>query len=280
MKGVAWSALAALMVLPGAPVRASDDKPGQAEVKLCDALEAVGRGQRLAVRVSGIYVVSYERQMLYDPEQRACPTAVQPTTWVEFARSAGKNDALQRALGESSRASVTFRGELYGPQVIGPDDLSLPPLIAYAKRAPVQGYGHLNAFRTKLVVEEVLSARAVPKSEPPWTPEADPKLEVLHAEVPQYPGMPRAAGIEGTVIIEVTVKDGKVTKTFRKAGDRMLAGEATTNIETWQFKPGTDAVFTTTFVYALERRRAGDELPRVELTLPELVKVTAASFEW
>lgn len=259
------------------------EKPGQQEVSLCEALEGIGPGQRQTVCVSGVYVVEYEASVFYSSNQRTCPTNVQPATWVEFAEGMGKHEALDRTLRRSSRALVTFKGELFGPPAVGPDDVSQPLFVAYANRARAGGYGHLNAFRTKLVVQEVLAVNEVPRAVPReavWVPEPDPQLEVLQAEVPRYPEMAQAAGISGTVIVEVTVKNGQIVKIERKSGDRMLARGAIANIETWRFKPGTDAVFNTTFVYALERRKAGDRSARVELQLPESVRITGASRDW
>jgi hypothetical protein len=54
---------------------------------LCAALQTVKVGQILPIRTSGIYVTSFEAQVLYDPSQPLCNGDDQPSTWVEFARA-------------------------------------------------------------------------------------------------------------------------------------------------------------------------------------------------
>lgn len=250
---------------------------------LCEALEGIGAGQRQTVVISGVYAVGDEASVLYSPDQPTCMTNVQPRTWVEFADGVGRTESLLRALKRSDRALVTFRAELHGPRAAGPDDVTKPLYVAHAERVRIIGYGHLNAFRTKLVVLEVLSATDVPASIPrdaTWLEQPERMPEVVKAEVPRYPDMARAAGISGTVIAEVTVRDGRVVEVERKSGDRLLAEGARANIETWSFKPTTNVVFISTFVYSLERRRAGDRSTRVETALPELVRVATAQQDW
>lgn len=259
-------------------------KPTEHLVTLCAVLQAVLPGERIPVRVAGIYVTGPERQLFYDPKQPTCEDNIQPSTWVEFAPSMSLGEDLQRLLAQSSRALVVFGGELYGPGVVGPDSLSLAPNVAFANRVAARRYGHLNAFRTKFAVSEVLSVAAVPATQPWDAVWAEPPqgqgIEVLGADLPRYPSLARRAGISGTVVADIAVEDGRVVSTRVRSGDRMLATEAVVNIASWRFGPGTKASFTTTFVYRIERRGVADQQPVIELHLPDSVKVTAPSYDW
>jgi Gram-negative bacterial TonB protein C-terminal len=256
----------------------------QSLASFCGALQTVEPGDRIPVCLTGIYLVGPEHQLFYDPKQPSCEANIQPSTWVEFGPGEPHNEVLERLLKQSGRAFVTLLGELYGPGPAGPDDSSLAPNVALANRVEGRRYGHLNAFRTKLVVDKILSVAPVPTSQPWDAVWADPtgaqRLAVLAARVPWYPALARRAGISGAVVAEVLVKDGQVVSVDMKSGDRALIAGTVANIDTWRFEPGTNATFTTTFVYQLERRAAGDEGPRIELHLPDSVTVTAASYDW
>ena len=280
---------APLLVLPVAVLAGGSQRPETSpqQIRLCDALESVRDGQALPVIVSGIYAVGYEHQVFYDPAEPECSTDIQPATWVEFAPGTEVPPALRTLLAQSGRAFVTFRAELLGPGIVGPDDRSLPLYAAFANRVGARRYGHFQGFRTKLLVSEVVAARAVPSGTAlrglgDWAP-ASPAvdLEVQHAEVPRYPGLARRAGISGTVVIGFTIVEGGVRTAVVKSGDRMLAEAAVANVMTWRFEPGTNGAFTTTFFYDLERRKSGsDRRPIVELHLPEYVRITASRWDW
>ena len=278
-----------LLVFPVAALGGGSQRPEVLPqgIRLCDALESVLDGGKVPVVVAGIYEVGAEVQAFYDPAEPACATDIQPATWVEFAPGIEAPPALRTLLGQTGQALVTFRGELWGPGALGPDDRALPPLFASANRAGGRRYGHLSGFRTKLVVSEVVAVRAAPagigkRGLGDWAqPTPDIDLEVQEAEVPQYPDLAQRAGIAGTVVIEVTVVEGQVGATVVKSGDRLLAETAVANITTWRFKPRINVTFTTTFFYQLERRRAGsDHRAFVELRLPEWVRITAPSYGW
>jgi TonB family protein len=277
---VAIAAITSTSAGCGPPPRGPVDRP----VALCQVLQGVQPGERIPVRIGGIYVVGYEHQVLYDPKQPSCNANIQPATWVEFATGAARDEGLERLLRESGRALVTFDGELYGPGAVGPDNLSLAPNVAFANRVAASRYGHLSAFRTKLVVDKIVSVAAVPDSQPSDAVWAEPAgsggPDPVSADLPRYPPLARRAGISGEVVIEVTVKEGRVASVEVKRGDRMLAAEAVANIHTWHFAAGADDSFTTTFVFQLERRSAGDQQPRMELHLPDSVRITAASYDW
>jgi TonB family protein len=254
---------------------------------LCEALGSIEAGERRIVTISGIYVVGAEHQIFYDPNELTCRIDVQPETWIEFARAVTSNELsrlLQRRRDswESRRAHVTFTGELNGPGLVAPDDLSFPQMAAFANRTRNRRYGHLNAYRTKLVVTEVNDVKSVPESVPwPGGRSTSAVPVVRRAEVPQYPEMAWNVGIAGDVVIDVEVSGGQVSKAEVISGDRMLGGEAVRNVKTWQFATDVSTTFTTTFSFNVETRNTGESTsPRIELDLPRRVRITSARNGW
>lgn len=74
----------------------------------------------------------------------ACP---EETAWIEIAlKSSTNRKKLNAILSKSDGAHVVFEGELYGPPV--PD----PKLPEVLRKNSHPGWGHLGAFKTKLVV--------------------------------------------------------------------------------------------------------------------------------
>jgi TonB family protein len=268
--------------------KANDAARGRHTQRLCDALQTVEAGQRLNVVISGVYAVGPEHQIFYDPDELTCRFDVQPVTWVEFAATAGQSDAFAREINAADdsarvrRAYVTFTGELHGPGLVAPDDPSLPTMVAFANRTKSRRYGHSSGFRTKLVVTKIEHVKSVDESVvwPSVVTQPD-SLTVEHAEVPQYPAMARNVGIAGDVVMKVIVTRGAVTEVHVISGDRMLSDESVRNVKTWQFSPETTIAFSTTVSYELENRRAGETTtPRVELQLPERVRVVGARNNW
>jgi TonB family protein len=257
--------------------------------RLCDVLANIRAGERRSVTISGIYVVGPEHQTFYDPKEATCRADVRPETWIEFGSGVASKEltALLKTpegSGAPRRAYVTFTGNLYGPGAVAADDLSLSPLLAFANRTRNRRYGHLNSFRTKLVVSGVSGVKSVPESVAWAQPSgrSTPSTPVVErAEVPHYPEMAWNVGITGNVIIDVTVTGGQVSNAEVKSGDRMLSGEAVRNVKTWQFAHDTNATFTTTFTYDVEHRLTGmSRAPRIELQLPSAVHITEASNDW
>jgi TonB family protein len=251
---------------------------------LCRALEKVQPGEVMPVVVSGVYEVHYEAQVLFDPEQPACAWDVQPATWVEVSPAAAADSRLVALLEHSRRARVTIRGLLFGPGTLPPDDPSLPFAASLAKRMSNRRYGHLNSFRTKLVVEEILEVGSV-ADDTPWEWGAKPPSETLvpsprSLDLPRYPEEARQLGVSGLIVIAVEVAGGRVTATHVKSGDRTLVSEAVSTVRSWRFDPGTKTSFTTTICYKLERRRAGDDEARIELHLPQSLTINAPSYDW
>jgi len=252
-------------------------------VSLCEALASVQRGEQMAVETTGIYIDRFETTVLYDPQEPRCRQNVQPATWIEFAPKA-KFGALSAALDPANRAYVVVRGYLHGARPPSPDAVALPAQVASGIRVN-NAYGHLSAFRTKLVVSEVVSSEAVPASIP-WLYEwnvlpAENVIRVLAAEVPLYPRFARHGNIEGVVEVRVSVKDGRVVGADVLTGERILSDDTLKNIRTWQFAPGTEASFVTRFLYELERREAGANTnPRIDMQLPTFVRVIGARNDW
>ena len=257
---------------------------GSQRVSFCRALEEIKPGETIPVVVSGVYEVSYEFAVFFDPAQPVCKTDVQPATWVDFAQGFKQDKTLSAIVRRDRRALVTFQGRLVGPGVVGPDDPSLPFAAAFSNRIARRRYGHLNSFRTRFEVDAVSDVSAVPESVPwEWggepSPAGGPPVP-LRIAIPQYPEPARKLGIEGSVTLEVSVREGQVQTARVTSGDRVLAGAAEANVRTWVFDPGTSTAITPTFVYRLEDRQGGDQAVRLELKLPERLVITAASFRW
>ena len=99
---------------------------------------------------------------------------------------------------------------------------------------------------------------------------------VRRAEVPTYPGLGLAAGMTGTVRVQVTVRKGTVSGTIVLASTGFAAFVPSTlaNIKTWEFEDAIDTTFVTTFTYEMTDM-VTEELqnPRVELDLPYHVRL-------
>jgi hypothetical protein len=67
-----------------------------------------------------------------------------------------------------------------------------------------------------------------------------------------------------------------VVNTEVKSQDNPLLVRPTlANLETWQFWPKTDATFIVTYIYTIEKKESATvENPRIEMQLPNLVKIT------
>jgi len=261
----------------------ADSRPasgGDVATPLCELLESISPGERRPATVRGIIVVGYETTMLYDPESPYCPLDVQSTTEVELSSKApGNARLLKTAEASDGRAYVTLRGVLWGPDKVKEDDPTEQVIVAYSRRLPLR-FGHMSYSRTQFVVTEVLASDPVPATVPNLgalkrPPESAFPL-LLEAALPQYPELARRAGISGEVVVEVTIKAGRVAATAVTSGDRMLARAVLRNIETWRFGDDVEAKFTTIFVFVLELRRTGDDRnTRVDSRLPASATVVA-----
>jgi hypothetical protein len=122
-----------------------------ASSSLCNLQGKVAQGDHISVHVSGVYSNGLEVGTL---EDAACPDQ---TTWVELAlRSDHNKKKLKRLLDERGRAYVVFEGELYGPPA---PDVKLPDAVRAAYHP---GWGHLAAFKTKLVVRIIRDVAVAP----------------------------------------------------------------------------------------------------------------------
>jgi hypothetical protein len=78
-------------------------------------------------------------------------------TWVELdLRSERNKQKLRRLLNHSRRAYGVVEGEFYGPPLPDP---KLPEAI---KRDYHPGWGHIGAFKTKLVVHVIRDVKPAP----------------------------------------------------------------------------------------------------------------------
>lgn len=122
--------------------------PASDKVPLCDLQHAAKQGERRSVEVRGIYSDGLEMGVLTDA---ACPSE---HTWVELDLQAATNKRkLRTILEKAGQADVVFEGEFYGP---GVPDPGLPEAI---RKSYHPGWGHLGAFRTKLVVHAIRSVK-------------------------------------------------------------------------------------------------------------------------
>lgn len=115
---------------------------------LCDLQRHAKQGERQNVRIEGLYSNGLEVGVLTDA---ACPSE---RTWVEFdLRSKENKDLLRSTLDSKGHARVVFEGEFFGP---GKPDPNLPEAI---RKSYQPGWGHLGAFKTKLVVHVIQSVK-------------------------------------------------------------------------------------------------------------------------
>ena len=96
-------------------------------------------------------------------------------------------------------------------------------------------------------------------------------LVLKHAEVPYYPGLALASGLEGTVRVRATIRNGAVSDAtvLESTGPGAFVKSTLANIRTWEFEEGVDTTFVTTFTYKMTDKVTDQpENPRLELSLP------------
>jgi hypothetical protein len=277
----------------GSLAQVEEAAPGLPLASLCDLLSQASRGSRIPARVYGTLVSGFELSILYDEVNPECPLDIQPSTWVEF--SPGMVGAEKLDLDgdfDGLRATrVELRGELWGLPALEPDEKryqSMPIFGAFSIRKGYQRYGHLGGFRTKFMVDEVLAVHSAhmrtdgSKFVKFRREGMDPnRLEVVRAEIPQYPPLARRADLEGDVLVKLRVADGEVVEKIILTGDSLFHETVLENVETWRF-PMEDAgelLSTFRFRLVLKHRGAG-HMSTVELQLPYSVTVVGAADGW
>ena len=114
----------------------------------------------MSVIVSGIYKggMGDSGPAMGTLSDSAC---AEDTTWIEIALQSPTNrKRLNAILNKSGRAHVVFEGEFYGPPV--PD----PKLPEGLRKDSHPGWGHLGAFKTKLVVHAIREVAIAPPAKP------------------------------------------------------------------------------------------------------------------
>ena len=124
---------------------------GQNIASLCVLQKKVAEGGHETVRVSGLYGPGLDHTVLEDAE---CPSE---STWVDLALRSQENiEKLRKLLDRSRQAYVVVEGEFYGPPLPDP---KLPEAI---RKSYHPGWGHLAAFKTKLVVHAIRDVKPAP----------------------------------------------------------------------------------------------------------------------
>ncbi len=149
-KNACLAALFATCFLAVACFAQSVSKEPEAQ-SLCSLQQTVTEGNRETVRVSGMYGPGLDHTVLEDP---SCPAE---GTWIELdLRSENNKQKLRRLLNHSRRVYVVVEGEFYGPPLPDP---KLPEAI---RKSYHPGWGHLAAFKTKLVVHAIRDVKPAP----------------------------------------------------------------------------------------------------------------------
>jgi len=118
---------------------------------LCSLQQKATEGSHETVQVSGIFSEGLELGILEDVK------CSKESTWVELdLRSDQNKEKLRKMLDHSRRAYVVVEGDFYGPPVPDP---KLPEAI---RKSYHPGWGHLGAFKTKLVVHAIREVKAAP----------------------------------------------------------------------------------------------------------------------
>jgi hypothetical protein len=145
MKIIRWL----VWVLIGVSTQISSAQSAPGKVSLCDLQRGAKEGEQRSVQVAGIYSNGLEMGVLTAP---ACPSQ---HTWVELnLRSTANKEELRSILDSKGHADVVFEGEFFGP---ARPDPNLPEAI---RKSDHPGWGHLGAFKTKLVVRVIRSVKA------------------------------------------------------------------------------------------------------------------------
>jgi hypothetical protein len=118
---------------------------------LCSLQQEVAEGDHRIVQISGVFSEGLERGTL---EDAACPNEI---TWVELRLKTNHNrEKLRKILNHSHQARIVVEGEFYGPPLPDP---KLPEAI---RKSYHPGWGHLAAFKTKMIVHTIIEVHTMP----------------------------------------------------------------------------------------------------------------------
>jgi hypothetical protein len=254
-------------------VRARDGMPRD----LCDVLREIETGEESDVIVSGMYVEGPETRVLYSAD---CGGRFQPATWVELSAPTIDVEHLRSVLANFGQAHVILRGTLYGPKQAA-NLGGTPAGIAEASQVSQRRYGHLNLFRTQLVVHEIVNVEGSKTTGGPQLVERDQAPRLVRAELPLYPPAARAADVSGEVRLELQVRDGVVASVRSLSGHVLLARTARESVRTWAFSKGESFKATVVFDYRLvddENVEAGTL--QIKTDLPARVTITESRSKW
>ncbi len=268
-----------LLIFYCGPLKSHDVVSEMSPITICEALENLDPGMKVPVILSGVYAYDY----LYDPKKPLCATSVQPSLCVQFHPAVELPSEFKRIFDETSRVSVVFQGTLSLPQKIVQDS-NEPVAVRLSSLSVLTSCS--GRFRAKLVVESIVFFESVPDTAPLkpviGEPAAPNSLPIpIELAPPKYPGAVRVAGVQGKVLLDVTITGGEVTNILWKFGDRVLVREATACVRSWKFDQDVDATLPVSFEFKLERYRVDQDRNLIfEMRLPTSVKVIGPSWDW
>lgn len=247
-------------------------------IRFCSAVTAIQPGDVLSVEFAGILTAGGE---FFDHLEPRCK-GVGLSSHAEPAPDFEYPKPLLDLLRKEKSAFVMVTGQLFGPGLGKPDDLSVREMPAFFNLRKLAGYGYNGLNRTKLVIHEVMAA---------W-PTSDALLHfdgvktspfprLVAASVPlNYPTFAFNLELEGDVKVQLSVEDGIIVHKEVLSGDRMLVPETLQTLETWQFESKANARFTTTFSYRIGPILPGATSVSVHSDLPLRVEVVAPRRDW
>lgn len=106
---------------------------------------------------------------------------------------------------------------------------------------------------------------------------ASPELPRLRAAaLPRYPAIAEAAHITGKIVVQVTVKNGRVVKADVQSGKPYLNQPTVANLKTWLFDTRVNTIFSVTYSYEISGSETTEPTNAKVEMLPSLdVTVTA-----
>jgi outer membrane biosynthesis protein TonB len=106
---------------------------------------------------------------------------------------------------------------------------------------------------------------------------AGPELPRLRAAaLPRYPAIAETAHITGKIVVQVTVKNGRVVKAEVQSGKPYLNQPTVANLKTWLFDTRVNTIFSVTYTYEISGSETTELTNAKVEMLPSLdVTVTA-----